>query len=169
MKIGIFGCAIGPGLKNGRHQIEAVELALKLERRSVLPTFPDGAQREHHFTQLRTRRFELHRETPLVMRPHLRPEPKNKSSRRRFLNVPGGIGNHHGTARKRHGNRGPELDGRGRGRRHCQRQKRVVLGLGCPETAVANCFDLARVLGNRLEIVVAQRDVQISSTRLFNA
>src|SRR5690349_219149 len=94
------------------------------------------------------------------MRPHLRPEPQDEPPCRRFLYVPGHVGNHHWATRKRHRNRSPEFDGRGRGRRHRQRKERIVLRLGCPQTAVADGLRSARILRHGLQTIVAKSDVK---------
>src|SRR5207248_9621991 len=72
----------GSGIEKWRHQVEVIEFALEVERRSLLPGFPDGTKREDDLAQFWSRRLDLYRETPLIVRLHLRSQPEDESSRR---------------------------------------------------------------------------------------
>src|SRR5262249_34687402 len=56
---------------------------------------------------------------------------------------------------------GAELDARGERGGDGERQVRVVLGFRRPQAVVAHRLDLARVLGQRLEIVGQHADVEL--------
>jgi hypothetical protein len=152
-----------PRAEERGHEVETVELPLEVEPRAVLPAIPDRAQGLHDLAELRARRFELHREAPLVVALHLRAEAEDEATDRRGLQVPGDVRGDHRAPWKRDRDRGAEPQARGRGRGHGQRQIRIVLGFGRPETVEAQRFNLAGVSGNRPEVVGEHADVELHS------
>src|SRR6267143_5299035 len=151
----------GAGVEERRHEVEAEELALEVELRPVLPAVPDRAQGQDHLAHFLLGRLEVHREATLVVALHLRAEPEDEPPARGLGEVPGNMREDHGAARKRDGDRGTELDLRGDGGGDGERQEGIVLRLRRPEAVVPERLDLARIAGDRLEVVGEHSDVEL--------
>src|SRR3990170_8790610 len=70
----------GPGIEEGGHQVEAVELPPEVELGPVLPAVPDRAERQDHLADPRPRRLPLHGEAPLVVALDLGAEPQDEAA-----------------------------------------------------------------------------------------
>ena len=127
------GIARQPGRRRrelGRHQREAVVLALVAQRLLLLPAAPDRAQRLDVLAQARHRRAPGHAEAPLVVPLHLRAEPEPEAPARLRVQIPGRLGHHHRAARERDADPRRELDALRRDRRERERHERIVRDLG---------------------------------------
>ena len=108
------------------HQCESVMLAPEIEFLSRLPAAPNGPQSIHIFPQARHRRRPRHGEAFFIVRPNLRSQSQDKPSLARDLQIPAGIGDDHGTARKRDGDCRPQHDLLGCHGGDTEREKRIV-------------------------------------------
>src|SRR5437867_3756269 len=151
----------GPGVEERRHEIEAEEPTLEAQLGPVLPGLPDRPHGQDDLAHLRRRRLELHREAPLVVALDLRAQPEDESPARRLREIPRDVGADHRAARKRDGDRRAELDPGRHGRGDGERQEGVVLGLGRPEAVVPERLDLARIVGDRFQVVRQHPDVEL--------
>src|SRR5262249_37865725 len=86
--------------EEGRHQRVLVEFALEIELRAVLPAIPDRPQREDDLAEPLPRGFPFYAEAPLVVAFHLRAEAEDEAAARICLEVPSGVGEHHGAPRE---------------------------------------------------------------------
>src|SRR5947199_8255781 len=77
-----------------------IRSAIPFQSPSGLPAVPDGPDRQHLLAKLRTRRLELHRETPLVVPLHLGPESEDHPSARGLLEIPRDVCGDHRAARE---------------------------------------------------------------------
>ena len=150
-----------PGIEEGRHDVEGVELALEVELGAVLPAVPDGADGPHRLGHLGPRRLELDGESPLVVRLDLAAQPEEEAAARGLLQIPRDHGRDHGAPREHGGDIGAELDPGGDGARHGQGQEGIVLGLRRPQRVIAHGLDLARIVGQRLEVMGEHADVEL--------
>lgn len=74
-----LGLLDGAGVEKRGHQRQFEELTAKIERRSGLPTVPDGAQGENILTQPRRRVIPRHAKAALDVRFHLGAQAEDKA------------------------------------------------------------------------------------------
>ena len=148
------------GIEEWRHEIEVVEFAFEAKMRTVLPAIPDRAESQYHLAQLRSGRFEFHREAPLIVRSHLRPKSEDEASCGGFLKVPCRVGSDHGTTGKGNGDRCDELDLRSCRCSNTERQERIVLSFRCPYAVVSDRLGAAGEFRNTFQIVIAKGNVK---------
>ena len=143
----------GPRAEERRHQRELVKVALVFQVAARVPAVPDGPQRLHVLAQPRPcRAGPARREPPLDVSLHLRSQAQAEPAVATVLQVAGGVGHHHGRARKRDGNVSFQRNPAGGGGGYGQRQKRIVRRLVGGNAVVARRLGPSRLSGHGIEV-----------------
>ena len=131
-----------------RHKVEVVEVALKVQPRTMLPAPPDMAQRLNVLAHPRSRPAPRHIESPDDMAAHLAAHPKLELPAGQRLQVPGVVSRIHWAARERQRNGCTHLRALNMLRGKRRRNERVVLGLAGRKEVVAEFLRLPHSLRN---------------------
>ena len=149
---------IGLGHEVGRHQGEAIVLALVVELAVALPRRPDRPHRLHVLADARRRRRPRHGEAPLVVGAHLAADAERHARAAEARGeVPADIGHRHGRAGEGDGDAGVQLDALGGGAGDGQRQERLVPVLLGADAGVARRLDRLGSLADRGQVLLRQR------------
>ena len=146
---GLFRLA---GAEEGSHQGEVVVVAVVGQPFARFPGVPDGVQRLDVFPDPRARRAPFGGETPLDMTLDLSAEAQPETASGIVLQVPGGVGHHHGRAGKGDGHPGLKAHPRGCGSRQHQRQHRVVRRILGAQAVIAHGLGPLGLLGDALQV-----------------
>ncbi len=144
-------------------EVEVVVIALKLERRAILPTFPDRPDCSDVVAHPGAGSMPRQAETPPDMGAHLSAESEFEPAAAQLLQSPRCLRSDIRAARKGNRHRGADVDtvcsrgGQG------QDLEWIVLGLFHKQRVVAGVFGLLRLRGHAIE---RQGDVGGSETRI---
>ena len=153
--------------KEGRHQPQRVELTAVVERR------PAGAPARPHFAhgfdclpQLAHRLLPAHAKAQHDVRLDLRAQPQQEAPLAVALQVPRQVRQRCGRAGKGHGNGRAQRDALRVFGGQCQRQERIVAGLGRPHAVEAHRLNGARQGRHLLQLIRDQIRVEFHGVRV---